>query len=664
MARLKLFRWQSLIPLGILFVLLGVLLWLFLDLLVERSVERSGTYIVGARVDLASADVRLGDGVVVLRGLQVTNPDAPMTNLIEAREIVLNVRMAPLLEKKLHVDTLALRDMRFGTPRAESGALKNPPPGSGQIKRDIDRWARQIKIPSFSLEGLGQVVNVSAIRPESLQTLAQARAIVAASDSMVKMWDQQIRALDPRPQIDSTRAFIAELRAADPARLGVAGITTLATNARARLTAVTQLRNQVAVLDSSARGGVADVRSLVQGLADARDADIAFARGLLKLPSLEGPQLSPAIFGEAALSWVKPVLYWMRIAEEYVPPGLNPRRYAGPRRARRRGTTVLFPTGQSTPRFLLGYGEASLALGGTGAAAGSYAARITGLTSDPILTRTPIALLASRTEAVRGPRDIRVAALLDHASRPIRDSLAADLRGISLPSVTLAPLGARLLLGTGMSNLSLARSGDQLDARWLWRSPDVRWERLTAATPGNAAALRIGTKAWADDLLWRTIAGIDNVEIDVRLSGTVTRPSLAVRSNVGETIAQSLRREFGREVERAEQQVRAKVDSLVQSEVARARAMAETARAKAMDEIAPRVAEVQQVEAQLDAEIRALAQRLPAGLRVPALSIPGLPRAGRPDTTVRDTTRKTPPDTTPPDTTPKVVPDSTRRHPS
>lgn len=657
MARLKLFRWQSLIPLGILLVLLGVLLWLFLDQLVERSVERSGTYIVGARVDLASADVRLGDGVVVLRGLQVTNPDKPMTNLIEAREIVLNVRMRPLLEKKLHVDTVALRDMRFGTPRTESGELKNPPPGSGQIKRDIDRWARQIRIPSFSLEGLGQVVNVGAIRPESLQTLAQARAIVGASDSLVRSWDQQIRALDPRPQIDSTRMLIAELRAADPARLGVAGVTALGTNARSRLTAITQLRTRVSALDSSARSGVADVRGLVQGLADARDADIAFARGLLKLPSLEGPQVSPAIFGEAALGWVKPVLYWLRVAEEYVPPGLNPRRYAGPRRARRRGTTVLFPTGASTPRFLVEHGEASLALGGTGAAAGNYAARITGLTSDPMLTRTPISLLASRTEAARGPRDIRVAALLDHASRPVRDSLTADLQGISLPSLTLAPLGARLNLGSGLSSLSLSRTGEQLQARWLWRSPNVRWERLTAAAPADAAALRIGTKAWADDLLWRTVAGIDNVEIDVRLSGTVTRPSLAVRSNVGETIAQSLRRELGREVERAEQQVRAKVDSLVQTEMARARAMAEAARAKAMDEIAPRVAEIAALEAQLDAEIRALAARLPVGVRVPSLAIPGLPRAGQVDTTPRDTTPKAPPDTTP-----KTVPDSTARY--
>jgi hypothetical protein len=71
----------------------------------------------------------------------------------------------------------------------------------------------------------------------------------------------------------------------------------------------------------------------------------------------------------------------------------------------------------------------------------------------------------------------------------------------------------------------------------------------------------------AQDFLWRAVSGIEDVEIEVRFSGSVRGPSLAIGSNVGQAVAQRLRRELGREIERAEQQVRAEVDRLVDAQV-------------------------------------------------------------------------------------------------
>ncbi len=637
MRRFKVFRWKAIVPFAAFLIVLGILWLLLLDVFVERGIEKTGTVLVGARVDLAQADVRLREGTVILRGLQVTNPDRPMTNLLEADEIVVDLRVRPLLEKKVLIDTVALRGMRFGTAREESGALENPPPEAGRIRREIDEWTAAIRIPPLSLEGLGQVVNVAAIRPESLQTLQRAQAAAAFADSLGTRWETQLQTIDPRPRIDSTRALIRRLQEADPARLGVAGVTSLATSARTNLESVQQLRANVSALDSTARTEFAQARGLVRAVADARSADYAYARGLLALPSLDGPSISPAIFGDAAIAWVRPLLYWIRRAEEYLPPGLNPRSYAGTRRARRPGATVLFPRNDGLPRFLLEHGEVSFVLGGAGPAAGEYFAQMSGLTSDPTLYGQPFRLSARRAEAQRGPSDIRAFGLLDHVSAPIRDSIEVSLRDVSLPTLDLGALGARLNLGRGSTELSLHRSGDEIAARWTWRSGDVAWERLDGApaTPNlqqptsDAAAPSedqqsasgtvpsLGSREWAEDLLWRSVSGIRDVEISVRLSGTVQRPVLAVGSNVGSVVAQSLRRELGREFERAETEVRARVDALVEENVTRAEGALDRLQGKLTEEIGPLPAQVSALEEQLASEIRNLTRRLPGGLRIP-----------------------------------------------
>ena len=617
MPRFKLFRWRAILPLALLLILLAVGWYLFLDGIVERRVELTGAELVGARVDVESADVRLGEGTTVLRGLQVTNPDRPMTNLLEAEEIVVNVRIVPLLERKLLIDTVALRGMRFGTDRSESGALENLPPGSGRLWREIDQWSQSVRIPPLTLETLGQVVNLDAIRAESLQTLARARAIKGFGDSLGGRWEQELRRLDPRPVLDSTRALITQLQAANPTQLGVVGITNLVNAARTNLTAVRGLRGRVTALDSTARGELTEARARLDALTSAKAADLAYARGLLKLPTLEAPEMSPAIFGEVGVAWMRPVLYWVRQSERYLPPGLSPRRFTGPKRPRAAGTTVLFPKRFGYPRFLLEHGEATFEIGGAGAGAGAYSLELTGLTSDPALIGRPFELSASRTEARRGPTDLRIGAQLDHRAQPGRDSVEARIAGLRLPTFDLKAIGARLDLGQGTTELTLRRTGDQIDGLWSWRSTNATWSRLGTPAALSGEALRLGSRQWAEDLLWRTVSGVRSVNVDVRIRGDLRRPALSVSSNIGQLVAQSLRQELGQEVQRIEAQIRARVDALVQSEVQRARETVTALQQRVTEQITPRVAEAIGLEARLDEEIRKLTRRLPAGIRIP-----------------------------------------------
>lgn len=614
---MRVVRWKAVIPLGVTLLLVAAFWWLFLDLAVERAVEYVGTEIVGARVDVASADVSLGRGAVALRGLEVTHPDRPMTNLMQADEIVTQVRVLPLLEKKVVIDTMAVRGVRFGTPRRTSGAIERKSPTTGRVARAITDWANRIRIPRLNLQGLTRVVDVSRINPDSLRTAAQARAIAQEGDSLRDRWRTELAGMDPQPQVDSARALIARLRQADVRALGLTGTRDLVNSARGSATRLGQTTDRVKAFESRVKSGVGSLRSQVDGLAQARQADYAYARGLVNLPSLDAPDLSPALFGEMAVERLKPMLYWLNLAEQYLPPGLDARRETGPERVRASGTTVRFPRARELPAFLLVYAGADAEVGGAGAAAGRYAATITGLTTAPALYGRPTRFAAQRAAAAGGPRTGSIGAVLNHVSAPLKDSVVAALDGVALPTVALPAAGATLALGNGAVRVRLARTGENLEGSMTWSSNSVRWTRGDSANPagGQPAQAAVGSAAWAQGLLWRTVSRLSSVEVEVRVAGRVTAPALGVRSNVGREVAQALRREIGDEVGRQEQRLRAEVDRRVDQQVQEAERRVAEVQAQVEAAVTAKRAELEQVRAELENQIRDLTRRLP--VRIP-----------------------------------------------
>ncbi|HEX9727863.1 MAG TPA: hypothetical protein VGA37_05115 [Gemmatimonadales bacterium] len=601
---MKLFRWRAIVPLALFAIGVSVAWYLLLDRTVAHAIERLGSAVVGAKVELAAADVRLADGAVVLRGLRVTDPNRPMTNLFQADELVVNVRIAPLLEKKVLIDTIAARGIRFGEPRETSGALERTTE-SGEVAHQVARWRERIALPQLDLASLSRVVDVSAISPDSLATLRHVRSVVHAADSSRTTWTSRVTALDPAPTIDSAGALVRRLQGTSITRLGLSGARDAAGSARATITSLTRLDGQLRGVKAGADSGVALVRAGIDRLDDARAADYAYARGLLHVPSLDAPTLAPALFGNVATRQLAPVLRWVAVADRFMPPGVRAKLREGKDRPRRAGTDVLFPAREHLPTFLLGLAELTLALR-DGPAAGSYTMQIRDLTSEPTVLGRPTTFDLKRTEGAAGPSDIRINGSLDHVGSVIHDSVVASVIGIALPEIDLAAIGARLTLANGRTTLALARHGDSLDVRWLWRTADATWQRVGGADSGAAGRVR--------DVVWRTVSRLRDVEIRAGLSGPIANPRLSVGSNVAGAIATALRDELGAEVRRLERDIRTRVDQLVAGETQRARGTLARLEADVRSRIDTPRAEVERLKSDLEAEVRRLT-RLPIGGR-------------------------------------------------
>jgi uncharacterized protein (TIGR03545 family) len=623
----RLVRWKAVAPLA-LFIALAAAAWrLWADAALKRLIEVVGTEIVGAKVDVARATVRLLAANVTVEGLAVTNPDAPMSNLFEAEQIVADLRFAPLLEKKAVVETLAVRGVRFGTARRTSGAIELPSPTTGVVARRVLDWNAALPRPALDLDRMvGQVVRTGAISQDSLRTLQRARALAASADSLREALSRRLRELDPSPTLDTARALADRLRSTSVRQLGLAGARDAAGQVRGALTRLAATRDGLRSLQRAADSAVGAGRQGLSALDQARRDDYAYARSLLSLPSLSTPDVSLALFADLARSRATPLLRWANLAQEHLPPGLDPRRRTGPERARRAGATFTFPRRNAWPTFLVELAEASLAIGGGGAAAGSYRAGITGFTTEPAVYGRPLSFAAVRAGG-RGPSRLAAFGVVDRV-RPIpRDSVRVEADGLALPSISLGALGgAELALGSGRMELLLERTGDSLDARLLLRSADVSWRRREADSSAAAAAPprapRIGTREWLEDALWRATSAIREVEIAVRMAGPLRSPRLSVSSNVGEAVAGTLQRALGEQVRRAEAEARAEVDRLVQVQVDQARARVSALEREARDRVGAEEARLEAVRTELEQRLRELTEVVP-GVRLPGVRPPG-----------------------------------------
>lgn len=609
-------RWKGIIPL-VLALLAIVVLWLTLgETLLRNTIEEAATKFLGTEVDIARLDVSLRDATVELRGVSIADPFDRMRNLVEADRVRGVLEGRPLLEKKIILRTLVLSGMRTGTTRRTPSA---PAPRNGfaaATLRSLDAWAARLRKPVASFTPIDTIRSI-ILDPTQLATVKRALEAGARADSLRDALLAGYRGLALQPVIDSARAVTARLKDANPRTLGIAGTRQAVADVRRTIAGVDSAKRRVEALARDAKTSVAIVDDELHALDDARRADYAFARSLLKLPSIEGPDLGGALFGDVSIDRFQKIMYWAEMAQKYVPPGLLPREKPGPKRLRMAGSTVSFPKVREYPDFLLKRGDATLAVGGKNAASGDYVATITNVTTMPALVREPTRFSLTRRSTAGVVAAIDSRGVLDHVGGRIRDSLGVNASGVTLPSFPLPGLPIRAQLGQGTSRIDVLRMGNRIAARWTMDAPNVAWQRTAVAA--GAGAVPGGVRNQMQELALRVIEGVGDLNVTADLTGDIAKPTLSVRSNLDQALAERLRAVGGEELAKAEAKVRAQVDKIVDEKTAPIRAKADSLRAEGEQRVAD-------ARARLDEEKQKLDERLKALLS--ARGVLGLPGTG------------------------------------
>jgi len=607
--RLKIFRWKAIGPLLLLLVVLGILLVLFAEPVARDTTEEVSTELLGTQVDVGRLDLLPRQASVDLGALQVADPFEPRRNLVEADRIILKLNPEALTEKKLVVERFALQGMRFGTTRKKPA---RPVSGDGfapQALRAVRAWGQQFDVPILQLTPIDTIRQL-VLNPAQLGTVRAAQGLLARTDSTRLGLEQSFKAVDVRGTVDSARALADRLSKTNPRQLGLDGTRQAIQSVQETLKRLDAAEQQVGGLRRNVTEGVRLLGAGVANLEDARKRDYAFARSLLKLPTFSAPDIGNAFFGKVSIDRFQQALYWAELARHYMPPGLLPRQDAGPKRLRASGTTVRFPKERSWPSFLVQLGQVDFTIA-DGLLKGAYAATVQGVTSEPALYGKPTLVSAKRDAPGSVIAGLDVGAVVDHRTASVRDSVSARLRGVQLPSFDIPGLPFRIAPGTGAANLTFALRGDRLLGRWSIGSKQVAWALDSAGGPGNEL----------QQLVWRVVSGLKQLDVNAQVSGTIKAPKLSVRSNLDDAIAQRLKAIIGEEVAKAEALARAKVDSIVSDKVEPVKQRIAAVQADATARVAEQQARLDQAQADLQAELKRLTAGLAPGINLPKIKL-------------------------------------------
>jgi hypothetical protein len=293
-----------------------------------------------------------------------------------------------------------------------------------------------------------------------------------------------------------------------------------------------------------------------------------------------------------------------------MPPGLLPREDPGPQRLRASGATVRFPKEHTWPSFLVQVGQVDFTIA-EGLLKGAYAASVQGLTSAPALYGKPMVVSAQRSAAGSVIAGMDVHAVVDHRTANVRDSVAARLRGVKLPSFDLPGLPFRLSPGTGAANLTFAMRGDRLLGHWSIGSNELAWALDSSGRRPNDL----------ERVVWRVVSGLKRLDVAAQVSGTVRAPRLSVKSNLDAAVAQRLQAVVGEEVAKAEALARAKVDSIVSDKVEPVKQRIAAVQADATRRVAAEQQRLDQVEADLRKQLERLTGGLAPGIKLPKIKL-------------------------------------------
>ena len=375
-------RWirpQGIIVFLVLVLLIVILSFILSGTIVERSIEKAGTAVVGAKVDVGSARLSLSPLGLTINGLQVTNVRRPMENTVQVDRIAFNMDPGALLQRKLLVEEMSVEGMAFNTPRKTSGAVAKLARKSRQGEPDSGLKRMAKKIPSAS-EILAQ---------EDLPSVERSSALKESSAAARKSVDDALTSLPGKAKVEGYQKRLDTLLAAK-------GLTKARIEeAKALQKEIRAERDNVKAAEDKATSSISSLKAQLKEARGSVGEDVSMLMDKYALTPGGMANITRTLFGDTAGVWADRGVQALKLLS-YLPSGSekDPEKVKPPRG---KGVDVPLTDRFRLPDFWVKKAGLSLTV-----PAGVIAGEAVDISSDQVLLKKPATFKVSGKELAGG----------------------------------------------------------------------------------------------------------------------------------------------------------------------------------------------------------------------------------------------------------------------
>jgi uncharacterized protein (TIGR03545 family) len=447
---MKWIRWKGLAAFIIVVAVLAVIWFVAVDWVAKKAIEVAGTKAVGAKVDVAKADVTLFPAGIGIWGMAVTDPDRPMTNSVEFTYLHAALQLPALIQRKVIIDDLRVEGLQLNTPRKRSGAIDRPKAevaSSGNASNAQPGWLADLcgtgNLPLIAVPSVDDV-----LAREPLQSVKQIQVLESRIESTAKQWQKKLNTL---PDQKALAEYQARAKAIKGSGKGLGDLLGSAAEAQAL---AKDLQKDLKHIEKARKEFKAEYESLEKA-----------AKKLSKLPAAELKRLmakysvtadgaanwSRLLFGHNLCGWWQKAYHWYQRIAPYLsrlPAGNNDPQTQQPLRGK--GLDIRFQEKNPVPDLLIrqAHLDAKLQIG-------QFTGQINNITSHPQIVGKPLTFkfLGRRLQRVK---DINLNGMLDFIQpQSPKHTAKLNIRGYQIQDLLLGADTLDLVMKQAAADIQL-----------------------------------------------------------------------------------------------------------------------------------------------------------------------------------------------------------------
>lgn len=524
--------------------------------IIKQGIERTGTELNGARVDVANVDLSLSPAGLYIYGLQITDAKQPMQNMLELEQAYAELDLFELWGGKVLINDLNIQSLRFGTDRTVSGAVQNEDLVAETEGESPSSVSESL---SGSLAGLGGELPDadSILERHPLKTTELAKQLDSTFEEQKTKWQATSQALPDEKRLEYYEQEFKALTSGDIDSLEAFN------ERKAKFDALKQELEKDQELLLKAKQDLQQSQDLVQqnykALKRAPQEDLKALKAQYSLDADGGLNLTGLLFGSQFQSYAENALYWYnRLAPLMAKKDSSSEdgsaadaQQNAVEPARGTGRFVHFGVKATSPDFLIQKAQASAVL-----SQGEVVFLGQDITHQQYLTGKASVISANATE-LNDTDLIDMVLTIDHRTADTADSLSLDIKGQSLSDLILSE----------SDNLSLALADAKLDgnANVLLKNDDLSGELKSRFN--NTKLVADGSSQVAKELA-RAFERVNSFSLNSALSGTLSQPEFDVKSDLDKVLKEAVAGRFKEKQKEWESKLKAKLDSKLSSYLA------------------------------------------------------------------------------------------------